>query len=154
MPVTETAEEVLELTLEGVVESRLVQLLGDAMEDAPDGIIIRAGHETEYGQTPAIVVSAVREGDAGIPGWWNVALKVAFVTRDSELTPTEADAVFRIIDEVMGESSPTLVSTLPNASLAVAGIEYDESFERERSEDTDTRTYSCLAICGLKNPNA
>ena len=153
MTVAETAEEVVEITLEGAVESRLVELLDEALEDRPDGLILRARHETEFGSTPAIIVSAIRQGDAGIPGWWNVELSVSLEFRDSELTPTEADALFRTIDEVMGESAPTLQTELANDTVAIAGIEYDDPFERERSEDTETRTYTCLAICGLIDPN-
>jgi hypothetical protein len=153
MTLTETAPDTREITLEGAVESRLVALIEDALDGFPDGLIVRGYHDTSDGQTPAVVCEASRTSDADIPGWWRVDVSVTIEYRISDLTPVEADEIFRTIDEVMGETAPTLLSALPDGSLAVAGVEYDQSFTRERTEDIERRVYACEIIAGLIDPN-
>ena len=154
MTITEEVEEIEEITLEGAIESRLVELIDDALEERPDGLIIRGRHETEFGASPAIVCRALREGDADIPGWWKVAVSVSLEFRENELTPVEADFLFRAIDGVMGSTAPSLQPTLATDAVAVAGIEYDDAFEIQREDDSETRTYNCMAVCGLIDPNS
>lgn len=147
------ASDIEEITIEAVIESRLVELLEDAIAERPDGLIIRARHEVEIGATPSIVASAVRLGDADIPGWWRVEVSAKLSFIDGEISPATADTLFRAVDEVMGESAPTLKTALITPALAVAGVEYDDPFEVERDDDGETRTYTCLVIAGLIDPN-
>ena len=148
-----TAENVREMTLESAIESRLVELLEEEMDELPGDLVIYARHQMDYGQTPSIVCSATIQSDADIPGIWKVDVSSTLTFRPSELTPTEADAVFRRVSALMGQAAPTLQTTLTTAAVHVYGVEYDDPFDRDRDDETETRSFSCMAIAGLLDPS-
>lgn len=148
------AADVTEISLESVIESRLADEIAEELADYPDNLEIRCRHEMQDGSTPAITVSAVRQGDADVPGYWFVDVEVVFEFANGELEQDEVERVWRAVDECMGEGTTTLKARLADNMLAVAGVEYDDAVEIERTDGTETRTYAAQLIAGLYSPLA
>ena len=142
-----------DLSLSGLVEERLADLLRDGMDDLPEnGVFTACGEDGgEDGGTPCLVVMADAEGtDPPLTNIWRHNVSVELRAADHELDKAEFSRVF---EQAFDLVACAVASDLTTDDLKVWAVEMARPLPFETDDGVRSRKVEALFFASKVDPD-